>query len=110
MGSFADGRQRLVGRRWCNERRQQWKVRSSATSPTRTVDPDLFITAAFVSWVLLFALLGVALIRYERRRDDSAAQVDNLARAPSEHDRLSAGQVRAGAPADWRAPGGTFSA
>jgi hypothetical protein len=73
------------------------------------VDPDLFITAAFVSWVLLFALLGVALMRYERRRDDAAAQLDNLAQAPR-RDRLTAGQVRAGAPADRRAPGGTFSA
>ena len=74
------------------------------------VDPDLFIIVAFVSWVLLFALAGVAMMRYERRRDDAAAQVDNLAQAPSRRDRLTAGQVRAGAPAERRAPGGTSSA
>ena len=34
------------------------------------LDPDLFITGVFVSWVVLFALLGLALMRYERRRDD----------------------------------------
>jgi hypothetical protein len=74
------------------------------------VDPDLFLTAAFVSWVLLFGLLGVALMRYERRRDDAVAQVDNLTQAPSRRDRLTAGQVHAGAPADRQAPGGTLSA
>jgi hypothetical protein len=74
------------------------------------VDPDLFITAAFVSWVLLFAFVGVALMRYERRRGDAAAQADKIAQAPSRRDRFTAGQVRAGAPADRRAPGGTSSA
>ena len=74
------------------------------------VDPDLFIIVAFVSWVLLFALVGVVLMRYERRRDDAAAQVDNLAQAPSWRDRLTASQVCAGAPADRRGPDGTSSA
>jgi hypothetical protein len=74
------------------------------------VDPDLFIIVAFVSWALLFALAGVAMMRYERRRDDATAQVDNLAQAPSRRDRFTAGQVRAGAPAERRAPGGTSSA
>jgi hypothetical protein len=41
------------------------------------VDPDLFITAVFVSWALLFALVGVALVRYERRPDDAPAPVDS---------------------------------
>jgi hypothetical protein len=74
------------------------------------VDPDLFLTAVFVSWVMLIALLGVALMRYERRRKDVAPRIDDLAQAPSRRGRLTAGQVRAGAPADRWAPGDTFSA
>lgn len=74
------------------------------------MDPDLFLTAVFVSWVMLIALLGVALMRYERRREDLAPRIDNLTEAPSRRGRLTPGQMRAGAPADRWAPGDTFSA
>ena len=74
------------------------------------VDPDLFLTAVLVSWVMLTALLGVALMRYERRREHLAPQIDKLAQTPSRRGRFTAGQVRAGAPADRWAPGDTFSA
>ena len=74
------------------------------------MDPDLFLTAVFVSWVMLIAFLGVAVMRYERRREALALRIDNLAQAPSRRGRLTAGQVRVGTPADRWAPGDTFSA
>lgn len=49
---------------------------------------DLFITIAFVSLVVAFALFGLAVARHERRRDHAAAEQDGVKR-PADGDRSS---------------------
>jgi hypothetical protein len=37
------------------------------------VNPDVFITVVFVSWVALFVVVGAAVVRRERRREPAAS-------------------------------------
>jgi len=36
------------------------------------VNPDVFITVVFVSWVALFVVVGAAVVRRERRREPAS--------------------------------------
>lgn len=51
-----------------------------------SMDPDAFITIAFVSLVAVFALIGAVLIQHERRRDAAAARAEQADR-PKPRDR-----------------------
>jgi hypothetical protein len=48
------------------------------------VDPNVFLTVVFVSWVALFALAVVAVVRHERSHD-SAARAEDISEADVTH-------------------------
>jgi hypothetical protein len=65
------------------------------------VDPDLFITIAFVSLVVAFALAGFAFALHERRRERAAAEDDAAAREKWGRRPMAAAPFRGEHAARW---------